>query len=77
MTPLALSVLLVAALTVSAAPKKEINTPAAKGERLPDRLKVGDLAPDFSLPLIKGAGEVKLSAFRGKRPVVLIFASYT
>ena len=77
MRPLSLSILLVAAITASAAPKGEINTPPARGERLPDRLKVGDPAPDFSLPLVKGAGEVKLSSFRGKRPVVLIFASYT
>lgn len=68
--------LLVCALA-PAAPKGEVNTPPARGERLPDRLKVGDMAPDFSLPRVKGAGEVKLSSFRGKRPVVLIFASYT
>ena len=55
----------------------EVVTPAAKGERPPDRLKVGDPAPDFALPLVKGKGEVTLSASRGKKPVVLIFASYT
>jgi acetyl esterase/lipase len=64
------------------APKKggrtgEVNTPPAKGERIADTLKVGDPAPDFTLPLVKGKGEVTLSSFRGKRPVVLIFASYT
>jgi hypothetical protein len=55
----------------------EVITPAAKGERLPDRLRVGDPAPDFTLPSVSGKGEVTLSRFRGKRPVVLIFASYT
>lgn len=55
----------------------EVNTPAARGERLQDRLKEGDPAPDFALPLLKGKGEVKLSTFRGRRPVVLVFASYT
>jgi len=35
-------------------------------------LKVGDLAPDFSLPST-AAGEVKLSDFRGKKGVVLAF----
>jgi hypothetical protein len=55
----------------------EVNTPAAKGERHKDQLEVGDVAPDFSLPRVKGEGEVKLSDFKGKRPVVLIFASYT
>lgn len=55
----------------------EVNTPPAFGERKKDTLKVGDLAPDFSLPLVKGKGEVKLSSLRGKKPVVLIFGSYT
>jgi hypothetical protein len=55
----------------------EVITPAAQGERQPDRLKVGDRAPDFTLPLVKGQGTVTLSSFKGKRPVVLIFASYT
>ena len=32
---------------------------------------------DFTLPRQSGKGEVTLSGFRGKRPVVLIFASYT
>lgn len=55
----------------------EIITPAAKGERHKDRLKVGDPAPDFTLPTLKGDDEVTLSSFQGKKPVVLIFASYT
>ena len=40
-------------------------------------LRVGEPAPDFSLPLQNGTGIVRLSDFRGKRPVVLIFGSYT
>jgi Ca2+-binding EF-hand superfamily protein len=55
----------------------EVITPAAKGERHDDKLEVGDVAPDFTLPLVSGGGEVTLSAFQAKRPVVLIFASYT
>ncbi len=39
--------------------------------------KVGDLAPDFELQDPNGASAVRLSNFRGKRPVVLVFGSYT
>ena len=37
-----------------------------------DKLKVGDMAPDFTLPDLKGT-KVKLSDFRGKNNVVLAF----
>jgi AhpC/TSA family len=40
-------------------------------------LRVGDAAPDFSLPRADHTAEVTLSAFRGKQPVVLFFGSYT
>ena len=36
-------------------------------------LKVGDEAPDFTLPSATGPGPVTLSAFRGKQNVVLAF----
>ena len=39
--------------------------------------KIGDLAPDFELPLLQGNGKVKLSNFRGKKIVVLNFGSFT
>ena len=39
--------------------------------------KVGDVAPDFSLQGPGGTKMVKLSDFRGHRPVALIFGSYT
>lgn len=35
-------------------------------------LKVGDVAPDFTLPSTQG-GKVTLSSFRGKNTVVLAF----
>jgi hypothetical protein len=40
-------------------------------------LNVGDVAPDFSLETYRRKSRVQLSAFRGKKPVVLVFGSYT
>lgn len=40
-------------------------------------LAPGDEAPDFELPTLGGGAPVRLSSFRGDRPVVLIFGSYT
>jgi hypothetical protein len=40
-------------------------------------LQVGDAAPDFTLKTPDGATEVHLAAFRGQKPVVLVFGSYT
>ena len=41
------------------------------------KLKPGDPAPDFSLRRVKSKKKVRLSAFRNKKPVALIFGSYT
>jgi hypothetical protein len=41
------------------------------------RLKPGDLAPDFLLPTLDRKNTVQLSSYRGSRPVVLVFGSYT
>ena len=39
---------------------------------------VGDPAPDFELPRLDDRSQtVRLSDFKGKRPVALIFGSYT
>jgi hypothetical protein len=38
---------------------------------------VGDAAPDFRLPALDHKSVVQLSSFRGDRPVVLVFGSYT
>ena len=38
---------------------------------------VGQEAPDFTLRTLGGEGTVKLSDLRGKKPVVLVFGSYT
>jgi hypothetical protein len=37
----------------------------------------GDSAPDFQLPTLDHKDTVRLSAFRGSRPVILVFGSYT
>jgi hypothetical protein len=39
--------------------------------------KVGEMAPTFTLMSLDGKGETDLASFRGKRPVVLFFGSYT
>jgi len=40
-------------------------------------LHPGDAAPDFKLQTLDRKSQVALSSFRGSRPVVLIFGSYT
>ncbi len=37
----------------------------------------GDLAPDFELFDVNGENPIRLSDFRGERPVALVFGSYT
>ena len=39
--------------------------------------KSGDLAPDFTLKDASGTRSVTLSDFRGKKPVALVFGSFT
>ena len=39
--------------------------------------KAGDTAPDFELYDVNGGNLVRLSGFRGQKPVALIFGSYT
>src|SRR5688500_8439361 len=55
----------------------EFTAKAAKQERRPATLKVGDAAPDFTLADPTGQRKVKLSAAQGSRPVVLVFGSCT
>ena len=40
-------------------------------------LKVGEVAPTFKLKSLDGKSETNLASFKGKKPVVLIFGSYT
>jgi len=39
--------------------------------------RVGEPAPDFKLQTKDGQREVQLSSFKGQRPVVLVFGSFT
>jgi len=39
--------------------------------------RVGDIAPDFELMDINGEKSIRLSALIGKRPVALVFGSFT
>jgi len=41
------------------------------------RIAPGDMAPDFTLPTLDHRETVHLAGFRGSRPVVLVFGSYT
>lgn len=53
-------------------PFKSMWLSARKGD-----LNVGDVAPDFSLETYDKKSRVQVSDFRGKKPVVLVFGSYT
>ncbi|MBW1997630.1 MAG: redoxin domain-containing protein [Deltaproteobacteria bacterium] len=39
--------------------------------------KVGDMAPDFELRDVNGENPIRLSDFRNRKPVALIFGNYT
>ena len=39
--------------------------------------KIGQVPPDINLKLMGSEERVQLSSFRGKRPVALVFGSYT
>lgn len=39
--------------------------------------KINDMAPDFELFDTNGENSVRLSTFRGEKPVALIFGSFT
>ena len=45
--------------------------------RRADSIRAGDLAPDFTLYRLNGEETVTLSHYRGKKPVALVFGSYT
>jgi len=41
------------------------------------KLAQGDDAVDFELPRLDGGGTIRLSTFKGVKPVALVFGSYT
>ncbi|MEE2887015.1 MAG: hypothetical protein VX951_06245 [Planctomycetota bacterium] len=54
----------------------ELNSKSAV--RPTSRARLGEIAPDFDLPFVKDPKKtVRLSSFKGKKPVALIFGSYT
>ena len=68
--------------TVVAIGAGQTPTPSPTPARTPPpaphtNLKVGQAAPDFTLPTVDRKSEVSLASFRGDRPVVLVFGSYT
>ncbi len=71
----------VVALFLSApeSPAQQRNQGREKARRMNSgvNLKVGQMAPDFALKTKEQDRTVRLSSFRGKRPVVLVFGSYT
>jgi len=50
---------------------------AWQGRYHPAAPKVGDLAPDFELYDVTGENRLRLSDFRGRKPVALVFGSFT
>jgi hypothetical protein len=54
-------------------PRRGANRP----QRHPDKLKTGDAAPTFSLKSLDGKKSFVLAECKGKKPVALIFGSYT
>jgi hypothetical protein len=49
-------------------------TIATVGSRAP--LRVGETAPDFSLPLVSEVGRVSLEDYRGRTPVLIVLLRY-
>jgi hypothetical protein len=75
---LSLSVSLIASTAFAQPPQRGPRGPGElRPSRQADRLKEGDRAPDFTLKSPDGKQNITLSDFRGKKPVALVFGSYT
>jgi hypothetical protein len=74
---LAMALLLASLAFVHGQPPPAARALMEKMGRGEGSLKPGDPAPDFSLRVAKSGRKVRLSSFKGKRPVALVFGSYT
>lgn len=63
------------ALTTSTDAQQRKRRNKRTGDRF--RLHAAEMAPNFVLKSLDGSEETDLSSFRGKKPVVLFFGSYT
>ena len=63
--------------TLAQRPGKPGQRAGRRSIRQPDRLAVGDKAPDFTLKTRGGRAKVTLSDWQEKKPVALVFGSYT
>ena len=77
MSRFAAALLLCAALAPGQAPPPQAQAVMKEMGHGEGKLTPGDLAPDFSLKKVKSDETVRLSAFRGKKPVALLFGSLT
>ncbi len=65
------------AFTAAMEPERRATLMQFIAERETHAPAVGSNAPDFKLPRLEGGEMVQLSSFHGKKPVALIFGSYT
>jgi hypothetical protein len=73
---LAFGVALAVTLTADQRGRQAAANPQAEAAR-EGTLKPGDLAPDFTLEPRGGGAPIRLSSFRGRQHVALVFGSYT
>lgn len=63
---------------LSCSPNAKIRRLMREHRNRPDLApSIGAEAPGFRLKTVDGQREVELASFRGKKPVVLVFGSYT
>ena len=48
-----------------------------RGQQQDDAPQVGDVAPVFTLKSLDGESETDIASFKGEKPIVLLFGSYT